>query len=85
MVEGGVQGIVRKWDNGAAVRVPAAMLAAAKVQLGQPVDVREEGGRIIIEPLSRAHVDIHAQIAGINGENRHDSIDMGAPVGQEVW
>jgi antitoxin MazE len=33
------------------VRIPASVMAAAKPRLDQPVDVREEQGRAIIEPL----------------------------------
>ncbi|MHB1660389.1 MAG: AbrB/MazE/SpoVT family DNA-binding domain-containing protein, partial [Acidithiobacillus sp.] len=43
--------IVKKWGNSAAVRMPAAVMDAAKLHLDEAVDVREEGGRIIIEPL----------------------------------
>jgi antitoxin MazE len=83
--EGGVQGVVKKWGNSAAVRIPASVLEAAQVRLDQPVDVREEGGRIVIEPLRLARYDIEALVAGITDENRHDPIEMGKPVGQEVW
>jgi antitoxin component of MazEF toxin-antitoxin module len=46
-----MKGTVRKWGNSAAVRIPAAVLEAAHVDLDQDVDVREEAGRIIIEPV----------------------------------
>ena len=42
---------VKKWGNSASVRIPAAIMAAAKLRLEQPVDVREDKGRIIIEPI----------------------------------
>lgn len=80
-----MQGVVKKWGNSAAVRIPASVLEAAQVRLDQPVDVREEGGRIVIEPLRPARYDIAALVAGITDENRHDPVDMGKPVGQEVW
>jgi len=80
-----VQGVVKKWGNSAAVRIPASVLEAAQVRLDQPVDVREEGGRIVIEPLRSARYDIEVLVAGITDENRHNAVDMGKPVGQEVW
>jgi antitoxin MazE len=80
-----MQGVVKKWGNSAAVRIPAAILEAAELRLDQPVDVREEGGRIVIEPLCPARYDIADLIAGITDENRHDPVDMGKPAGQEVW
>ncbi len=80
-----MQGVVKKWGNSAAVRIPAAVLEAAQVRLDQPVDVREEGGRIVIEPLRPGRYDLDALIAGITDENRHDPVDPGKPVGREVW
>ena len=80
-----MQGVVKKWGNSAAVRIPAAVLDAAHVRLDQPVDVREEGGRIVIEPLNPIQYDLDTLLAGITDVNRHDPVDMGAPVGNEVW
>lgn len=80
-----MRGVVKKWGNSAAVRIPASVLEAAKVRLDQPVDVREEGGRIVIEPLRPARYDIEALVSGITDENRHDAVDMGQRVGREVW
>lgn len=80
-----MHGVVKKWGNSAAVRVPAAVLEAAHMRLDQPVDVREEGGRIIIEPLHPAHYDLDALIAGITDDNRHEPMETGKPIGKEVW
>ena len=76
---------VKKWGNSAAVRLPSAIMQAAHLGLDQPVDVREEDGRIIIEPLHAGEFDLLTLIAGITDENRHDLIDFGAPVGNEAW
>lgn len=80
-----MQGVVKKWGNSAAVRIPAAVLEAAQVHLDQPVDVREEGGRIVIEPLRPNRYDLESLIASITDENRHEPVDMGKPIGGEVW
>ena len=45
---------VKKWGNSAAIRLPAALLEAADLLRDQPVDIREERGRIIIEPVRPA-------------------------------
>ncbi len=76
---------MKKWGNSAAVRIPAAVLEAAHVRLDQPVDVREEGGRIVIEPLAPARYDLAALVAGITDNNRHDPVGTGEPVGRESW
>jgi antitoxin MazE len=42
---------VKKWGNSAAVRIPASVMRAAHLNLGELVDVREGAGRIIIESV----------------------------------
>ena len=80
-----MQGVVKKWGNSAAVRIPAAVLEAAQVCLDQPVDVREEGGRIVIEPMRAHRYSIESLVADVTDENLHRSIAMGKPIGQEIW
>ena len=75
---------VKKWGNSAAVRIPAATLAAAGLKTDDAVDVREEHGRIVIEKI-RKKVSLDELIARITPENRHDVIEWGPPVGKEVW
>src|SRR5437773_369902 len=38
--------VVRKWGNSASVRIPAAVMQAAHLDLDEAVDVREEPGRL---------------------------------------
>jgi antitoxin component of MazEF toxin-antitoxin module len=45
-----MQATIKRWGNRAAVRIPTAILGAARVKLDQPVDIREEAGSIVIEP-----------------------------------
>ncbi len=77
--------VVRKWGNSASVRIPAAVMEAARLHLDQPVDVREEAGRIVIELIREAAYDLATLVAGITEENRHDAVETGLPVGREVW
>lgn len=80
-----MQVTVRKWGNSASVRIPAGIMEAAHLSLDQAVDIREEAGRIIIEPMKKPKVDINALIDSITDENRHEEIGWGQPVGREVW
>lgn len=77
--------VVKKWGNSASVRIPAAVMQAARLHLDQPVDVREETGRIVIEPIRDAAYDLATLVAGITDENRHETVEMGPPVGREIW
>ena len=44
--------VVKKWGNSAAVRIPAAVLADAGIELDQSVEIRQERGRIVIPRLA---------------------------------
>ncbi len=46
---------IRQWGNGAAVRLPAALLRAAGLRLDMEVEIRAEAGRLVIEPLPRRY------------------------------
>ena len=77
--------VVRKWGNSASVRIPAAVMQAARLNLDQEVDVREEGGAVIIEPLQRVTYDLAALLDGITDDNLHREVSTGDPAGQEIW
>lgn len=76
--------VVKKWGNSASVRIPAAVMQAAHLDLDEAVDVREESGRIVIEPAQRKAYDLAELVKGINRENLYDEADFGRPVGKEA-
>lgn len=80
-----MDGVVKKWGNSAAVRIPASVLAAAHLELDQAVDVREERGRIVIEPKRQKAFTLAELVDGITADNVHATIDTGAPAGREAW
>ncbi|WP_105383224.1 AbrB/MazE/SpoVT family DNA-binding domain-containing protein [Neorhizobium alkalisoli] len=75
---------VKKWGNSASVRIPAAIMEAARLQVDTVVDVSEENGRIIIEPMREAEFDLDQLVAGITPDNLHDEVDFGPPMGKEA-
>jgi antitoxin MazE len=75
---------VKKWGNSAAVRIPASVMQATNLDLDEMVDVREEAGRIIIEPIRQAY-ELDVLLKGITSQNRHAAVDFGPPSGKEVW
>lgn len=78
-----MQAVVKKWGNSASVRIPAAIMEAAQLSLDQTVDIREEGGRVIIERIKVPSYDLNSLLAGITDENLHPEVDFGPPVGEE--
>ena len=77
--------LVKKWGNSAALRIPAAVMAAAKVSLDQPVEVKEEDGRIVITPIREPSYDLYTLVNGITKQNIHDAVETGPPMGREIW
>jgi antitoxin MazE len=77
--------IVKKWGNSASVRIPAAIMDAASLRLDETVDVREEGGRIVIEPIRPKIYDLDLLLADITPENLHTEVSFGAAVGKEAF
>ena len=75
---------VKKWGNSAAVRIPASVMEATHLHLDEVVEVREEKGRIVIEPVRGKTYKLEDLLKGINSENLHEMIDFGPPVGNEV-
>ncbi len=74
--------LVKKWGNSPAVRLPAAIMEAAHLVLDQPVNVRAENGRVVIEPASLP-CSLDDLLAGITPDNRHAEADFGVPQGLE--
>jgi len=80
-----MQVLIKKWGNSASVRIPATVMAAASISVDQAVDVREENGRIIIEPIRAPSYDLASLLDAMTPETFPDDVDFGAPVGDEVW
>ena len=59
-------------------------MQAAHLDLDEAVDVREESGRIVIEPAQRKEYDLAELVKQITVENLHDEADFGRPVGKEA-
>jgi antitoxin MazE len=74
--------VLKKWGNSPAVRIPVAIMQSAQLALDQAVEVRAEGGRIIIEPVAPAYA-LDDLLNGITAENQHAEVDFGIAQGQE--
>jgi antitoxin MazE len=77
--ESGIKVVVKKRGNSSTVRILASVMAAAALSPDQAVDVREDAGRIVFEPIRGIILDTHDLVAGITDENRHEPMDTGPP------
>lgn len=77
---------VKKWGNSASVRIPSVVLTAAALRIDQEVEVREEAGRIVIEPVvAHPAYDLDSLLDSMTPETFHEAVEFGEPVGHEVW
>ncbi|CAK7193135.1 Antitoxin MazE [Commensalibacter sp. Nvir] len=75
--------IVKKWGNSASVRIPASVMAATNLSIDEKVDIREEKGRIIIEPIREDK--LASLVANITTDNLHDEVSFGSALGEEAF
>lgn len=76
---------VKKWGNSASVRIPASIMTSASLRIDQEVDVREEAGRIIIEPISTPSYDLDSLMCAMTPDTFPEEDDFGRPMGKEAW
>jgi antitoxin MazE len=76
---------VKKWGNSASVRIPAAIMAAAALRVDQEVEVREEDGCVIIEPVSAPSYDLDALLARMTPDTFPEDFGFGPPRGSKAW
>lgn len=76
---------IRKWGNSASVRIPASVMASASIAVDQLVDVREEGGVIVIEPIRAPVYDLNTLLDRMTPETFPEEVEFGPPIGGEIW
>jgi antitoxin MazE len=60
-------------------------MAAAALSVDQAVDVREEGGKVVIEPIRSPVYDLDTLLDQMTPDTFPEDVDFGPPVGGEVW
>lgn len=75
---------IRKWGNSAALRLPASILHDAGLSLDAEVDVREEQGRVIIDPIVPG-VSLDELLSSITDDNLHEEQSFGQAAGREIF
>ena len=76
---------VQKWGNSLALRIPRALAADAKVDVGSAVELTLENGKLVIESIEEPHYDLEDLLAGVKESNMHGEISTGTRKGHEVW
>lgn len=79
-----MNGIIRKWGNSLAIRIPGPLAKDVRVHEGSVVEVSVVKDSLVVKPLRRTY-SLRKMLDGITEKNRHPEQDWGGPVGREVW
>jgi antitoxin MazE len=72
---------VCRWGHSAAVRIPVPALKDAGLRVGQSLELRVEGGCLVLEPVAE---NLDALLAKVTPQNRHGLELMGPSVGPKT-
>ena len=78
-----MQVLLSKWGNSLGLRLPKALTAEIGFAEGQKVEVRAEGGRIVVEPV-RAPLTWEKMLENMTPEAMREAWDWGEDVGREI-
>jgi antitoxin MazE len=76
---------VKKWGNSLALRIPRSVAAEVGVEYGAAVDVRVEGGAMVVRPLADAGIDLASLLKKATKRNLHVAVSTGRRRGRESW
>jgi len=78
---------IQKWGNSQGLRLTKHLLADAKLDVGDEVDVSVKNGIMIVKPAKsiRGRYNLKDLVGRIPKEYESGEIEWGEAVGKEVW
>ena len=78
---------IQRWGNSQGLRVSKDLLAEAGIEVGDPVQVAEHDGTLVITPVRRVRgaLDLERLVESIPRGATPGEVEWGAPEGDEVW
>jgi antitoxin MazE len=78
---------IQKWGNSQGLRLAKNVLADAKLDIGDTVDIRVKDGIMVVTPVKkiRGQYNLKDLVSRIPENYQAGEIDWGEPVGKEVW
>ena len=76
---------VQKWGNSLAIRIPKLFAQNIRLRNDDRVELLIENGKLIISPIIDEEYTLEELLSGVTVDNLHSEIDMGKPVGKEIW
>ncbi|TCK66927.1 AbrB/MazE/SpoVT family DNA-binding domain-containing protein [Lonepinella koalarum] len=78
-----MQVTVQSLGNSLAIPIPNSLIQQFNMHAQSQVELRQEQGRIIIEPIRLYTLD--TMLAQITHDNLHEEADFGTAQGNEAW
>jgi antitoxin MazE len=76
---------IAKWGNSIAVRIPKAVAQAAKLRLGDRLEMAVEDSGVVRMRKKRGKLSLKDLLRGMTAENVHTETDWGEVQGKELW
>ncbi|MFA7669185.1 MAG: AbrB/MazE/SpoVT family DNA-binding domain-containing protein [Burkholderiaceae bacterium] len=73
-----MRGVIRKWGNSAAIRLPSSMLKTLRVGVDDLMEMRVERGNLILQPVRAQEYTLMQLVGGIKPANTHAEVDFGS-------
>lgn len=75
---------IDKWGNSLGLRIPKSFAEQVHLKVGSEVTIEVIDGNLVVKP-KRKKYNLDELLAGITPENVHAEVDLGAPIGNEIW
>ena len=66
------------------VRIPKPLAEDAEVKEGTVLNLAVSDGKVVATPVQKKRLSLK-QLLEVNKKNLHDEVDLGSPVGREIW
>ncbi len=76
---------IQKWGNSLALRIPKAFAVEVHLTPDSPVDVSVVDGKLVVEPVTEATLNLDHLLAGVTEQNLHGEVETGPATGTEIW
>ena len=80
-----VSQVVTKWGNSLGIRIPSPIAKQVHLEEGTNVRLTVVDDSLVIQPERKKKYTLDELLEGMTPDNFHAEVDMGEPVGNEVW
>jgi antitoxin MazE len=75
----------QKWGNSLAIRVPKSVAVQVGLKAQDDLEIEVQDGNVVLKPQLRRVYRLDDLVKRITSKNLHGEVDIGAPVGREIW